>query len=126
MLFKKVGDNLRVQSGTGGEDTTWELAPSPGGHTTKVVNYMVVIKQKSSTAVEIGVSLYHGPNGRNCVLHSTPISSTAIGAGVDLVSGDADTSKIIGEWLHPRIICGSTGATVEWAVIDVYEMRKPF
>lgn len=126
MFFRLIGRDIRAECGANGEDQKIELAPEAGGHMVKVVNYMAVIKQKSSAAVEFGLDLDHGPDGRNHLTHSTPITQAAVGAGVTLRSGDSDSTKVIGEWLHPTALVGSTGATREWVVFDLYEMRKPF
>lgn len=126
MFFRLVQKDVRVECGASGEDVAVELSPSAGGHLVRVINFMLVVKQKSSDAVELGMKLNHGPDGKNHITHSTPIGQAAVGAGITLKSGDSDSTKVIGEWLHPIALVGSTGATREWVVFDAYEMRKPF
>ena len=110
MLFTKIVSNFRVECGAGGEDTEITLKPRPGGRAARGVNYMVLVTQKSSNAVEVGLKLNHGPNGINSLQHSIPIAQVAITTNT-LLSGDSDATKILGEWLHPIILVGSTGGT---------------
>ena len=127
MFFRKLVSNLQITTGGSGEDVKYDLDPHPGGHTAKVAQYQVVVVQVSSTNAELTLDLDHGPDGRNFVAHSTPIATTQIsGSSAALLSGDADTTKILGEWLRPTLTAGSTGASQEWIMVDVYEMLKPF
>jgi hypothetical protein len=41
--------------------------------------------------------------------------------------GDADATKVIQESLHPVVqIKHNSGGGAVWAVVEVFEMRKPF
>lgn len=44
------------------------------------------------------------------------------------VAPDTDASDVVGEWTVPvpTVEEDSAAATFEWAVVEVYEMRKPF
>jgi hypothetical protein len=104
-----------------------ELPGVRGGSMCKVALYQVVVVQKSGTAVEVGVRLDHGPNGQQYTTHSTPIAQVAVTAAAPtLLSGQADATMVIGEWMRPMLLVGSTGSTAEWAMVEVYELRKPF
>lgn len=85
----------------------------------------MVIRQKGSDTVKVGVRLYTGPDGKHSLLHSTPIASTTIGAGVLMLDGDSNANKMLGEYLHATPTCEGNGA-VDWAVIDIYEILTPF
>ena len=125
MMFKLIAQNQRVESDAAGASQDFEINPSTGGHMVKVAHYQIVVKQKSSTSARLGLKLDHGPNGKDHILHSTPIVLTTL-SGPNLLVGDSDTTKVVGEVLHPIVQCASTGASREWALVDVYEMRKPF
>jgi hypothetical protein len=96
----------------------------PGGHTVKRVNYQVVVRQKSSDSVKVGVRLYHGPDGKNFLLQSTPIPSTTVAAGIVLLNGDSDAAKMIGEYTAAAPTCEGSG-NQEWANVDIYEIQSP-
>ena len=125
MFFRKLASNLRITSGSGGALAEYALDARPGGHTVKRVNYQVVIRQKSSDSVKVGVRLFHGPDGKNFLLQSTPIASTTVGAGVNMLNGDSDGAKMIGEYTAAALTCEGAG-NVEWANIDLYEIQTPF
>ena len=126
MNFKKIASNLRLETTFNGGTQTMLLPATPGGRQVKNLNYMIRILQCSDTAnVKLGLALSHGPDGLVSTSHSTPITATAVPAS-NLLSGDAG-SGVIGEWLHPGVtIVTVSTAQREWAVVDVYEMRKPF
>jgi hypothetical protein len=127
VFFSKIASNFRIESDDTGGVLKFSLTPTAGGHTTKVAMYQVVVVQKSSTNMQVSADLDHGPDGRTFVNHSTPIGTTQLtGSNANLLSGQADTAKVIGEWL--RITLSASGATSakHWAIVDVYEMRKPF
>lgn len=126
MIFRQIAKDVRVESNSDGTAQDFELEPSPGGHVIKVCNYMVVVKQKSGTNARLGLKLNHGPNGIVSIAHSQPVAVTTLGAGVLLIGGDSDVTKVLSEYLHVILTCQSTGGNREWAVCDVYEMRKPF
>ena len=95
----------------------------------KVVNYQVKVVQSDGTDnIRLSVELRHSPDGTVSALHSNPLSAANPGVLVPvLLSGDADSSKILGEFLHPvlKVKHASTGGAV-WAVVEVFELRKPF
>lgn len=124
MQFKKIAAHYRVECPAGGTGTA-PLPPSSGGRFIKSVNYMVEILAASSTNAKLGLALNHGPNGQVSLLHSTPITATSLTAGILLLSGDASSGSVIGEYLHPIISVSGTGAA-EWVLFNVYETRKPF
>ena len=127
IFFRKIADNFRVESDDAGGVIKFNLTPIAGGHTTKVALYQVVVVQKSSTNFQLAVDLDHGPDGRTFVSHSTPVSTTQLtGSNANMVSGQADTSKVLGEWLRLTLSASGTTAAKHWAVVDVYEMLKPF
>jgi len=98
----------------------------PGGSKAKVAQYNVVCKVRSSANAYVKLVLEHGLDGQHFAVHSTPIAYAEAPEGGTL-SGDADTSTIIGE--HRRCslyIKDNTSTAEEWAVVEVWEMLKPF
>ena len=127
VFLRKIANNLRIESGDSGGALRFDLDPHAGGHTTKVALYQVVIVQKSSTNARISVDLDHGPDGRTFVPHSTAIGTTQLsGSNEKMVSGQADTAKVIGEWLAVSLVASGASSAKEWMTVDVYEMLKPF
>lgn len=95
----------------------------------KGVNYQIKVVAASGDANNrIGLDLYHGPDGATFALHSTPIGYGDPGNAYPvLLNGDADSTKMIGEFLQARLkIKTNSGSTAQWAVVEVFEMRKPF
>lgn len=125
MMYKLIAKNLRMTSGATGQPIEVELDPIWGGHTMKRVNFMLDIRQKSSTAAKAGIKLQHGPNGQKFIDHSTPISNTTLGAGIDLLSGDSDDTKVLGEVLRPVATVEGNGQQ-EFVLVDIYMVATPF
>lgn len=97
----------------------------------KGVNYQIKFVQKfGDTNLRVALELFHGPDGTVSVLHSVPITYAAGDPGATmpaLLSGDADQSKMVSEFLHPVIkIKANAGGALQAAMIEVFEMRKPF
>lgn len=124
MQFKKIAAQYRVECAAGGSGVA-ALPVTSGGRLVKSLNYMIEILATSTTSAKIALALYHGPNGQVSVLHSTPITTTTLATGVLLLSGDASSSAVIGEYLHPIVTVSGSG-NAEWVLFNLYELRKPF
>ena len=127
-MFNKVFEG-RIDSLAGGPEATVKIRPRGGGRMARVAQYMVkVIQSDGSDNIRLTLALEHSPDGQFSVAHSTPISAANPGTGIPaLLVGDADSTKILGEYLHPILkIKHATTAGAVWARVDVYEMRKPF
>lgn len=117
MIFRKIASNIRVDS-----NTEIFLKPSSGGRMVKTAGYMIRLTSASDAAAKVGLKLYHGPNGVNKILHSTPI---ALATAAELMVGDSSAGDVmLFEYLHASLI-GDTTAS-KWVNVDVYEMLKPF
>lgn len=94
----------------------------------KVAHYDVRVIASSGDNVRITVELWHSPDGQVPSFHSVAINAANPGTSLPaLVSGDADQSKIIGDALHVVLkIKDSAQANAQWALIEVFELRKPF
>lgn len=129
MEFRKITGPLTISSGTDGSEKEYPLGVFGGGRLVKGVNYMVkVLAASSTTNVRIGLVLKHGPDGTCSVTHSTPISAGNPGTAFPaLLSGDSDTTKMLGEVLMPILKIADSAITTQMtATVEVYEMRKPF
>ena len=126
MQFKKILDATRIDSNSDGTERTIKLSPSSGGRMVKNVQYMLKVNVSSGANVRLTVELWHGPDGLLSILHSTPINAgdpTASG----LLVGDADSTKVIGEFLLVVVKIKDTAVTTaQWAAVELFEMRKPF
>lgn len=129
MVLSKLFEG-RIDSGAAGAEATIRLKPRPGGRMCKVVRYDVKVIASSGDNVRITVALECGPDGTASAPHSTPINAAAPGSTFPaVVTGDADPAKIIGEWLHVALKIKDSAqppTTAQWAMIEVYELRKPF
>ena len=126
MQFKKIFGPARIDSQNNGAEQTIKLSPVAGGSLIKNVQYMCKVASASGANVRITIELWHGPDGLASVLHSTPINA-ADPSSSGLLVGDCDTSKMIGEFLLPVIkIKDSALTTAQWAIVEIFEMRKPF
>ena len=97
------------------------------------LQYMVKVLQSADTDTEVGVDVDHGPDGEIYrILKSNIIPYESAGpAPVLLVGGIGkldSNAEIIGEWILPilKIQKSSGGSGAKWAVVEFYEMRKPF
>lgn len=131
MIHRKIAGPMRVQS-NGANTLDYELDPSPGGSRCKVVLYSIKVLQSSGN-VSLGLDLRWGPDGD--IFSSAPkvvIPLSGPGTPPALVQGasgtpDTNAADVLGEWLRPAVRCGVTQGTAdEWAMIEVWETRKPF
>jgi hypothetical protein len=127
MEFEKIFSG-RIDSKSNGQDGTLKLSGRPGGRKCKVAQVMIKVVDASGANVRISAELWHGPDGTVSTLHSTPINAGDPGTGLpNVLSGDADANKIIGEYLHWVLkIKDSAVTTAQWAFVEVYEMRKAY
>lgn len=129
MMFRKVAGPVRLLSQSNGSVQIHSFDPVPGGRMIRRAQYMLKVLQVSSANVRVGVDLEHGPDGRITTLHSTPIPFSDPGGLLPtLFEGTAnDATSMIGEWLQPVIkVKDNTATGQEWAVVELYELRKPF
>ena len=97
-----------------------------GGSKAKTAQYSIVCKMRSSANAYVKLELEHSLDGHNFTMHSSPIAYAAAPDGGALM-GDADTSDILGE--HRRCLLyikDNTSTAEEWAIVEVWEMLKPF
>ena len=127
MPTEKIADHLRVDGpGSAGSPSVHPLTPRSGGHNAKSYSWHIEIIATSSDQTMLGLDLNHGPNGAVSRLHSSPIGMTQLTSNnALLLVGDAG-SGVIGEYVHPILKCLSADANPCWAVVNVYETRKPF
>lgn len=129
MNWRKVVSNMRIESNNDQTARYYKLTPAGGGRFCKGVQYMVKVIAKSAGTARVTVRCDHGPDGEVFITHSTPINDVDPGSTVPgLVSGDTlGTPNMIGEVIEPVIGCRSTAAaTIDWMVVDLYELRKAF
>ena len=126
MYVRKIFGPSRID-GASGSLTTYALKPRAGGRMAKVAHYDIKVLACSDGAnTSLKLTLNHSPDGTVNSLHSVAIPLTAIGSTTPtLLSGDADTSKVLSDYLHVLLGIQGTGGA-QWAVVEVYEIRKPF
>jgi len=126
VFFSKVFEGRIDTTNVGGLNTYFGRPVSAGSYC-KVAQVMIEVVQDSGPEVRIKAELEQGPNGDTWILHSTPITSAAPPAlKPSLMVGDADETKILGEYLRVNIEANSNEANPQWAFVKVYLMRKPF
>jgi len=129
VLFNLVWEGW-IESESNGNLKSYELPARQRGRMVKVVHYDVVVVQSTGDNVRLSFELKHGPDGVAKTAHSTLMSSVNPGTAYPaLVSGDADATKILSEWLPPIVKIADSAApsgNTQRAYVRVYEMRKPF
>lgn len=130
MFHRKVSGPIRIRS-DGDTPLSYELDPAPGGSRCKVILWSIKVVQKSQN-VSVGLKYATGPDGDVFGPAKTPLALTAPG-GVPTVlqaaSGTPDTNAadVLGEWIRVTLECGvTTGTADEWALVELWETRKPF
>lgn len=128
MEYRKVAGPIRIDSANGGVVSTIRLSGRAGGRAAKVVFYDVVVLGSSGDNVRLSIDVYHGPRSEVLRLHSAAMTDAQPGTTYPVsVGGQGDTSLVLSEYIEPRIkIRDSATTTPQWALVEVYEMRKPF
>lgn len=126
MPARRIFGPTKVNSTSAGAQRTYVLDVLPGGDKAKVVQFAVVSKLRSSANCYLSLDLEHGLNGQHFATHSTPIAYAAAPDGGTLM-GHADTSIVLGEHRRAKLYVKDNTATAEeWAVVEVWELLKPF
>lgn len=127
MDFRKIQGPFRVDGpATGGSATSNALPFRSGGRSCKQTLHSVKVVAASSNC-KPSIAVEHGPDGTVFGLHSTALVSTAVpGALPGLMDGQSDTNKVLNEFIRPVISVISSDGNPCWAVIELFEMRKPF
>jgi hypothetical protein len=123
MLFRKVAGPMRIEPAAGPADQDFALDPKAGGRMCKNVQVMVKVVQNSAGA-KLGVRIEHGPDGttwKSLAASTTPAPAVPSDKLLVLDSG----SGIVGEYIRV-VVVGGGAAVTDWAVVEVFEMRKPF
>ncbi len=75
----------------------------------------------------------HGPDGQIYTSFGTVITATNITSTPTLLVGatgtpDTDANDVIGEWIVPVVTVEENTATsaFQWAVVEIWELRKPY
>lgn len=128
MQFKKLFGPLRIVSASDGSSVDVALPPSSGGRFCKDLQYMILVTDKSGDNARVGVKLYEGPTrDTTWNLYGALINAEDPGEIPSLLVGDTtSTSAMLGEWLQAVLTISSSDATQQWAVVELFEMRKPF
>lgn len=132
MNFRKIAGPMRIDTASDGNERTYRLAGRPGGRMVKSLQYMVKVLASSSSSAQVGMDVQHGPDGEvyeslkvNIVAYEGFSSTPNLATGAIGASGT--NAEIVGEWILPVIkIQHSSQSQAEWAMVEVYEMRKPF
>ena len=130
MAMRKIAGPMRIESGSTGASVAYRLEGKSGGRNAKVAQYAVkFIAVNDTTNTRITLTLDHGPDGEVYDTHSTVLSSITPATPPSVKIGQADITIILCEWLRPTISIQHSaggGNTVCWAVVEIYELRKPF
>jgi hypothetical protein len=85
-----------------------------------------VHKVKATGTTTVTVEVKQSPDGDASLgtTHSTPINASVVNSEPILETGytDADTNGPLGEYLHVGV--GVGGGAGEWAVVELYEVKK--
>ena len=115
-----------------GTNTIFDLDPISGFGQVKDALFMMKVHQVAELATtQIGLKIHHSPDGdaRTAEAHSTPIAQGTVSMVPSLVTGYCDTDRAwngpIGEYLHPSILLGNSASPGQWAIVDLYVVKKP-
>ena len=127
-MFTKIASHLRISTEKTGTDQTYNLTPTQGGSKAKTAQYAIAVLARSSANCSIGAALYHGPTPALLSVHTGVLMAQAVvGTPPEVRIVDADDTSILCEFLQLRITVQDNATGVEeWAIVDVYEMLKPF
>ena len=133
MFFRKIAGPMRIDSESDGSEKTYRLKGRPGGRTTKVLQYMIKVYQSSGDDAEVSLDVEQGPDGEVYgFLKANLIAYTAVEPTPKLLTGAVGAAsannEVIGEWILPivKVQKGIGGTGSQFAVVEVWEMRKPF
>lgn len=133
MLFRKIVGPMRISSASGGTEQTYNLPPSGGGSMVKTLQYFVKVTSTDPN-VEIGMNVQHGPQ----VGWATTLKDDIVAyPGSPVAEGDtlagaigaaASNSEVVGEIIMPVVKIKETGTPANQvsAMVEIFEMRKPF
>ncbi len=120
MQLKKIASNLRLlYTGAAAEVP---LTPFQGGARNKVVQFMVAVRSANG-APTLGCKIDHGPDGIVHATHTT-LANAALPT-TNIYVFDSDSTKILGDWIHPILTVGGAVAG-DAMTVDVYAVLKPF
>jgi len=126
MAAKKIAGPFRVE--TTGASFLTEIAPI-GGYSDvhNVATMLKILKCKTLNTTTFTVGIKHSPDGdaNATATHSTPINAQTVSSEPSLLVGNTDvaTNGPIGEYIHYGITIG--GGAGEWAVVELWEVKKP-
>jgi hypothetical protein len=132
MIHKKIFSG-RIDSASNGSELTYELDAAPGGRACKVVLYSLKVIQSSGNVVRLSIDLQTGPDGDvfgpiRAILTDWQ-SGTTMPTVNEGASGtpDTDASDVLGEWLRVSLkIKDAQTTAAQWAMVELWETRKPF
>ncbi len=85
------------------------------------------------TPCKVGLNVDHGPDGQIYTSFGTVITPTNISTPPALPVGatgtpDTDPNDVIGEWIVPVITVeeNTASSAFQWAVVEIWELRKAF
>jgi hypothetical protein len=125
MTARRIFGPTRIE--TTGASAIQKLDPISGYGEVKDVEYMLKVhKVKTTATTTVTVEVKHSPDGDASLgtALSTPINASVVGSEPILKTGDTDsaTNGPLGEFLHVGV--GVGGGAGEWAVVELYEVKK--
>jgi len=131
MIFRKLAGPMRIDSANG-SPTTYRLKPNNRGRMARTALYQIKVYQSSGANCRIGLDVLHGPDGDvYCPLKADTIAYTSVDPAPALLSGAlgaaGSNAEVIGEWVAVEIkIKDQNETAAQWAIVDIFEMWKPF
>ena len=124
MTATKIVGPVRLE--TTGASYVYEIDARGGyGQVKDILVMLKVLKVNATGTTAVTVGVQHSPDGTMQTAHSNPISGVVVAAEPVLLVGNTDsaTNGPIGEYIHYGItIAGGAG---EWAVVELWEVKKP-
>jgi hypothetical protein len=124
-VWVKVASTIRLFSNADGSEKATPLALQDWGLQVSDVIYMFRVFDRSSTAAKLGARHDEGPDADATWFrtHTTTLATATLATAPPLVLRGQTNSAgngALAPWFVPVVVVGSTGASLESVVVDLY------
>lgn len=130
-IWVKVASNMRFFSNADGGERATPLSVQDWGLGVTDVIYLFRVFDRSSAAAKLGARHDEGPDQDSTYFrtHSTAIATAALPTAPPVIIRGQTNSATYGKlapYFAPVVLVGSTGATLESVVADLFIGGRPF
>lgn len=125
--FVRVFGPKRLDSPTSaGQYNTFQLPGRPGAEDTQTLTYLARIVAASGSDALVRIGVNHSPDGDTTATLDADVVNGTGGTTPAVLIGDVAHTTLVGPFTHPFIEIGSDQGNQEWAVVELWELRKSF